>query len=297
MKRSFQNRIGAMFVGMLTLVGCQHADRSPSPPPPAQESAKRKEESNLSDSQLADLQIALARSMEAGGENERIFNTYLAAVKRDPNRADACMRLAIHLDKQAKFEDAKVWYDKALTLAPNDADIQANRGYSYYLQHEWELAEKHLRSAIQLKPDHRQARNNLGLLLARRGQVDEALESFRQSGCSTAEARANVAFALAIENQFAESVNQYKLALAADSKCTAARKGLEKLEIIARKAEVAPRDLASQNPSAVPPQPQSNPSEIVRLPAPTLAQVDAGTPLRIDSRPEVVGDQSVRQLP
>lgn len=284
-----RQRLNMFLVGVLTLQGCQHADRTSTPTPPLQEAAKAVDETNLSNSQVADLQIALARSMESTGENERVFNTYMAAVKRDPNRADACMRLAIHLDKQAKFEEAAAWYEKALKLAPNDSEIHANRGYSHYVQHDWELAEKHLRTAIELKPDHKQARNNLGLLLARRGQIDEALESFRQSGCSSAEARANIAFALALENRFIDAAAQYRLALAADANCAPARKGLERLEAIAQKADAAQRDVAKKQDSA------PSPSATAAVPRTTLQTVGRNESAAVEETVATFSGQTVRR--
>ena len=44
-----------------------------------------------------------------------------------------------------------------------------------------QLALAHLRQAVQLQPDFVEARNNLGILLARAGQLDEAIDQFRQA--------------------------------------------------------------------------------------------------------------------
>ena len=39
----------------------------------------------------------------------------------------------------------------------------------------------HLFRAVELQPEFVQARNNLGILLARSGRLDEAIEQFRQA--------------------------------------------------------------------------------------------------------------------
>ena len=123
----------------------------------------------------------------------------------DPNRADACARLAVLHDKQGKFPESAQWYERALALRPNDPDILADRGYSRYLQQQWQLAENDLRQALWLKPDHRRAHNNLGLVLARAGRVDDALASFRQAGCRESEARANLAYALTLRGRLSKA--------------------------------------------------------------------------------------------
>ena len=58
----------------------------------------------------------------------------------------------------------------------------------------------HLRSAVALQPDFVQARNNLGILLARGGHLDEAIEQFRQAleiAPESMEVRRNLDIALA----------------------------------------------------------------------------------------------------
>ena len=73
------------------------------------------------------------------------------------------------------------------------------------------------------------AHTNLGLLLARTDRRDKAMTEFARAGCTEAEARANLAFALTLEQKPDEARQQYELALAVDSTSKAAQKGLDAL--------------------------------------------------------------------
>jgi Tfp pilus assembly protein PilF len=79
---------------------------------------------------------------------------YEEAVRLDPKRTDAMVRLALLHDEQGKFRESAEWYRKALQSWPGNADIFCNMGYSLYLQRRWTEAEMNLQQALALKPDH-----------------------------------------------------------------------------------------------------------------------------------------------
>src|SRR6266404_4003004 len=105
---------------------------------------------------------------------------YAEALQRDPNRADACVRMAILYDQHGKFDQSLPLYQKALAAKPGDPDIFCNWGYSMYLQDRLGEAEMNLRQALALQPDHRRAHNNLGMVLARLNRGEDALTEFRR---------------------------------------------------------------------------------------------------------------------
>jgi hypothetical protein len=86
-----------------------------------------------------------------------------------------------------------------------------------------------------VKPDHKRAHNNLGLVLARQGKVDAALAEFRLAGCSDADGRMNLAYARTLAKDWPGARQQYRKVLAADPSSDAARKGLERVEGLARR--------------------------------------------------------------
>src|ERR1700752_2467487 len=124
-------------------------------------------------------------------------------------------------------------------------------------------AEAALGRAIELKPDHQRAQNNLGMVLARSGRGAEALDAFRRAGCTQADAHANLAYGLTLNGSLPDAREQYERALAADSNSTAARKGLGEL------AAVVPKFVESAPAKAVDPTPTRNAVTRTYEPPPT----------------------------
>jgi Flp pilus assembly protein TadD len=189
----------------------------------------------LKPKQAADVQIALARSLELHGDTDKALSIYEEAVKKDPSRGDAWLRLAILHDQQGLFVESADMYQKALKAQPGNAEVYCDMGYSLYLQGRWSEADMNLRQALALQPNHPRAHNNLGLLLARTGKEEEALDEFHKAGCRDAESQINLAFALTLENRMPEARLHYQLALQADPSSVQAKKGLQELEqLVAR---------------------------------------------------------------
>jgi Flp pilus assembly protein TadD len=201
--------------------------------------------------QVADVQVAMGRVQERHGELGLAQASYLEAVEHDASRADACERLGILCDRQGKVAESRKWYDKARAARGPNPDLLCNQGYSEYLQGHWTVAETNLRQAIALDPGHCRAHNNLGLVLAQVGQKEEALAEFRNAGCSEAEARANLAFALALRQNWPEARAQYQRALSADPSSVQARQGLQQVTALMVKADPT----SSRGPDEVSPQP------------------------------------------
>lgn len=63
----------------------------------------------------------------------------------------------------------------AETLDDNDPVIQNNLGLAYFLRERLDLAELHIRNALNIKKDYSDARNNLSRILIERGQYPEAI--------------------------------------------------------------------------------------------------------------------------
>ncbi|WP_435011133.1 tetratricopeptide repeat protein [Tundrisphaera lichenicola] len=176
--------------------------------------------------QAADIGVALGRSQEEEGKPAEAEAAYLSALERDPKRADAEARLAVLLDKRGDVKTADKHFARALKLAPKDPEILCDRGYSYYLRRRWADAEDCLKKAISLSPSHARSHTNLGLVLARQGNSDEALKEFALAGCDPADARANLGLVYSLEGRLEDARKEYKLALIAKPKSTLATEGL-----------------------------------------------------------------------
>ena len=195
----------------------------------------------------------MGRTAELEGDLDTAMAAYNEALKNDPHRADANQRLAVVHDRMGEFRESAAYYAKALAAAPGDAEIFCDKGYSLYLQRRWAEADVCLRQAIALKPRLARAHNNLGLLLARDGKVDEALAEFRAAGLRPAEAHQNVAFVMSTERRWDEARRQYELAIAANPASTTARERLAELGKVSEKLQTQlPRHAATPKSSRHP---------------------------------------------
>ena len=230
--------LAAVALGLALLGGCLPS--GPSPVPLASVPSVGAGGSPLNAPQVADVKIAMARSLERRGEVEQAAAAYDEALQLDPSRADACLRLAALSDEQGKFTESAKLYRKALAARPGSPDTFCNMGYSLYLQHRLAEAEMNLRQAIALAPDHPRAHNNLGLVLAHAGRPEEALAEFRKAGCNPAQAQENLAFILVLERRLPEARRHFELALEIDPSSKPARKGLREVDALLAKTEPNP---------------------------------------------------------
>ena len=236
-RRRIPRFLWLLILGCLWSGGCKTSQPSSDP---VSLTAPEEKSDKVTPQKAADVHYWQGRRMEAHGDLDAAAAYYQEAVKRDPSRADAYLRLAVLHDRHGKFNESAEFYKKALAAKPGDAEVFNSMGYSYYLQQRWAESEIALRQAIAIHPDHRKAHNNLGKLLARAERRDEALAEFRKGGCSEADAHANLAFHLTLENNWADARKHYERALTVEPSSAAARKGLEELDKLTVKLEKGP---------------------------------------------------------
>ncbi len=73
--------------------------------------------------------------------------------------------------------DVTIWEDTALK-SPNKALVHNNLATTYLGQKRYDDAERALLTTLKLDPNHSQARINLGVMYARQGQLEKAVEEF-----------------------------------------------------------------------------------------------------------------------
>ena len=183
-------------------------------------------------SQKADVEMTMGHSLEKSGELDRAVRVYSDVLKKDPRRADAHHRLAVLYDRKGECEKSEKHYRAAIKAAPRNAQLFCDFGYSCYLQQRWREAEASLRRSLSLDPKAKKAHSNLALVLARRGRLEEAVVEFRRAECSEAEARADLATVLMLEERWEEARGQFEAALAADPNSPSAAKGLETIRLV-----------------------------------------------------------------
>lgn len=193
----------------------------------------------LNTAQRADIQLAMARSMERQKDTTRTMAAYQDVLKLQPNHPVATHRLAVLHDSLGNYKVSGQLFRRALQLSPGNAAIFGDLGYSMYLQDRWGEAEMNLRQAIALNPRDRRTHNNLGLVLAHVGDSNASLGEFRRAGCTATDAHMNLAYVQTLYQNWPQARRNYRLALKADPSSDKAKNRLAKLETLIAKVDPA----------------------------------------------------------
>lgn len=196
--------------------------------------ARGETHSRLSDEKQVVAHLDLALAYEAQGDLETAVFHYSQATEASKSRktaearAKAHRKLAVAADRKGRFDEAEEHHQAAIKLAPKNAKVWNDAGYSAYLQGNWAEAEKRLRTASKLAPSDSRILTNLGLTLAADGQTDKALEVLGQAG-GDASAHANLGYILAAKGLEVEARDHYAEALAIDPHLEPARHALTRI--------------------------------------------------------------------
>lgn len=241
MQRNTRTR-GAVVLtaAVLLLAGCQTWGWRT-----AQQNPPEDHDRPLSNRQVANVQLTLARSLERKGDLTAALAAYQQAIDKDPRQAVGYWRMAILQDRRGKVEESEALYREALKRDSQNPDLLCDFGYSLYLQRRWAESEQLLRQAIEIQPKHARAHNHLGMILAQMEQPEAALAEFRKAGCNKSEAHSNLALVLTLNQHWDDARRHYQLALDANPDSEIALAGLDNLETV-----VAKTSLAKSSPAA-----------------------------------------------
>lgn len=109
------------------------------------------------------------------GRSAEAMTTLQRAVAEDPTAWRAWNALGREYDNRTQWSEAGAAYDQALSASGGAALVFNNRGYSRLLQNRRDEAVADLVAALQKRPDLVEARTNLRLALALRGDYDRAV--------------------------------------------------------------------------------------------------------------------------
>ena len=111
-------------------------------------------------------------------------DAYKEGVEKDPKDPDIFYNLALSLLRQQKYEEAILYFSKAIEVAgPGQTAVQshAHLGHIYFSKGNNEMAADHLARAVKLAPDNGKYRYNLGVVYLRLKQPRQALSHFEQA--------------------------------------------------------------------------------------------------------------------
>lgn len=117
-------------------------------------------------------------AMLNAGHHAELEHVIKALLERCPDAAFVWNLFGVSLEMQGK--DGLSALQKAMTLLPNDAEIQNNIGNVLGDRGRAAEAEAYYRQALVLNPDFFGAYGNLGGMLRTQGKMDEALACFQQ---------------------------------------------------------------------------------------------------------------------
>ena len=194
----------------------------------------------------ADLHFQAAESQVAIGKISDAALTYRRVLALQPDHAGALQGLGLLLLKQAQYEpattllqkaitaDPKAWrsmnglatmadlrrdyasardyYARALAIQPDSPVLLNNLGYSRYLAGALDDARGYFERAIAIDPQYEQGWRNLGLVMARKGQLREAVRAFSQT-MPEAEAAYTTGYVCMLDNRLSDAQNMFQRAI------------------------------------------------------------------------------------
>ncbi|MFO0957307.1 MAG: tetratricopeptide repeat protein [Isosphaeraceae bacterium] len=124
-------------------------------------------------------------------------------------------------DQKTEAEEQLRWYQAALATAPANVTVYSNLGAMLCRLGQWDEAIACCRKAIELEPRYSAAHNNLGLALYQKGQLDEAIACCRKAielEPKSAWAHSNLGVALHLKGQVDEAIACCRKAIEFDPK-------------------------------------------------------------------------------
>jgi Flp pilus assembly protein TadD len=129
----------------------------------------------------ADAHSALGFALAVQGRPEKAFEQFDRALRLNPLLSTAHTGLGLLLARQGKLSEADDHFRRALESDPRDSQANTNLGLILKKQGHWEEAATHFRQAVQVDPESEQAQYQWGLVLAEQGELTEATVHLREA--------------------------------------------------------------------------------------------------------------------
>lgn len=137
------------------------------------------------------------------GDTNAAIDAYKVGLNSTPEDAYLTYNLALSYLRQGKPVESIEYFLRAIELSPFTQIAVLSHGHLgniHYANENWDKSEYHFREALRLKPNEAKYLYNLGLLLKRKGQNEEAVSYFKkalESGSNDPEVYRSVADAFA----------------------------------------------------------------------------------------------------
>ena len=119
--------------------------------------------------------------LHLGGDASAAIGWYRQALARYPDYEEIHQNLADAWAELGQLDSAAAEYGRAVAIDDRNGSIWSNYGQTLYQAGRWAEAESAWQRAAVLLPQRAEPRNNLGNLYSRQGQLDRAIECYRQA--------------------------------------------------------------------------------------------------------------------
>ena len=177
----------------------------------------------------AETRFAAGQLAEGRGALPQAAEQYRQAIKTDPKHLGALYRLGVVYAEMKRFDEAVEAWKKYAAATGDSAAAYSNLGFCYELARRPEDAEAAYLKGIRRDPKHVASRVNYGLMLVRRGRVNEGKLQL-QTVLTEAEAHYNVGSVYESLGRTEQAKAEYDRALELDPSFADARARLDNLQ-------------------------------------------------------------------
>ena len=135
----------------------------------------------MSNSHLVSAHKNNASNIIKNREFKESIEAYQEILSKNQNDLDAIMGMGLALESVSDYQNAAAYYEKAISLKPDDSKTLHNLGRMYIFLDQSKIAEKKLKESIEISPTSESAWCDLGLSQMLNNDFDSAEVSFKNS--------------------------------------------------------------------------------------------------------------------
>jgi tetratricopeptide (TPR) repeat protein len=177
----------------------------------------------------ANTRFAAGQVAESQGNFDAAISEYNKALDIDPKHLPSLYRLGVIYAQFKKYDQSIAIWKHYIAISNDAPEGYGNLGYCYELDTQPELAEATYKLGLEKDPKNANCRTNYGLMLARKGKIQEAVRLW-DPVLSDAEIHYDLAGIYALDGRKQEAKAEYKKALASDPTLIDARARLSELD-------------------------------------------------------------------
>ena len=155
------------------------------------------------------------------------------AIRANPNYVETYLNLGFLQQRQGENDAAMASYQKAASLEPDGPADYFNRANVAASLYQWDEVIACLRGVVKAKPEFWQARYQLGIQLAAKGETEEAQTQFSETiryRPDFIQAHLNLGTALATQGKPDRALAEFRTALQLDPANSSAQQQIETIE-------------------------------------------------------------------